>query len=87
MLELKFVSNCLLGELCSYIMTPNNISTHFSQEEVTRSYHHDSAETNLTGNHEDTGLIPGLTQLRIRRCCELWYRLQTWLGSGIAVAV
>ena len=25
--------------------------------------------------------------LRIRRCCELWYRSQTWLGSRVAVAV
>ena len=25
--------------------------------------------------------------LRIWHCCELWYRLQTWLGSGVAVAV
>uniref|UniRef100_A0A8D1NJ23 Adenylosuccinate synthetase n=1 Tax=Sus scrofa TaxID=9823 RepID=A0A8D1NJ23_PIG len=24
--------------------------------------------------------------LRIRRCCELWCRSQTWLGTGIAVA-
>ena len=29
---------------------------------LTRSSHHDSVETNLTSIHEDTGLIPGLTQ-------------------------
>ena len=27
-----------------------------------------------------------LSGLRIQHCCELWYRSQTWLGSGIAVA-
>ena len=44
--------------------------------------------TNLTRDHEVVGLIPDLTQwLRIWRCRELWCRLQTQLGSGIAVAV
>ena len=33
---------------------------------------------NPTSIHEDTGSIPGLA---------LWCRLQTWLGSGVAVAV
>ena len=28
-----------------------------------------------------------LSGLRIQCCRELWYRLQTWLGSGVAVAV
>ena len=28
-----------------------------------------------------------LSGLRIWYCHELWFRLQTWLGSGIAVAV
>ena len=28
-----------------------------------------------------------LSGLRIRGCCELWCRSQTWLGSGVAVAV
>ena len=28
-----------------------------------------------------------LSGLWIRYCCELWRRLQTWLGSDIAVAV
>ena len=42
----------------------------------------------LTGIQEDTGLIPGLARgLRIRRCCELWYRLQTRLRSGVAAAI
>ena len=40
--------------------------------------------TNLTKNHEVVGSIPGLAQLRIR---ELWCRLQTRLGSRVAVAL
>ena len=38
---------------------------------------------NLTRNHEIAGSIPGLlpSGLRIRHCCDLWCRLQTWLGS------
>ena len=31
--------------------------------------------------------LASLSGLRIRRCSELWYRLQTWLGSQVAVAV
>ena len=42
---------------------------------------------NLTRNHEVAGSIPGLARLRIWHCCELWDRSQTWLGSGVAVAV
>ena len=36
-----------------------------------------AAETNLTGNHEVGGLIPGLAQ---------WVKLQMQLRSGVAVA-
>ena len=44
--------------------------------------------TNRISIHEDPGLIPGLDQwLRIQRCRELWYRLQTWLRSHVAVAM
>ena len=36
----------------------------------------------------DADSIPGvLSGSRIRHCCELQYRLQMRLGSGIAVAV
>ena len=42
--------------------------------------------TNLTGNHVVAGSIPGLAQW-IQRCHELWCRLPTLLGSGVAVAV
>ena len=31
--------------------------------------------------------LASLSGLRIPSCCELWYSLQTWLGSDVAVAV
>ena len=31
--------------------------------------------------------LASLSGLRIWRCRELWFRLQTWLGSGVAVTV
>ena len=31
--------------------------------------------------------LTSLRELRIWRCCELWCRLQTWLRSGVAMAV
>ena len=31
--------------------------------------------------------LTSLSGLRIRRCCELWCRLKTWLRFAIAVAV
>ena len=31
--------------------------------------------------------LASLSGLRIRHCCELWYRLQTRLGSCVAVAL
>ena len=31
--------------------------------------------------------LASLNGLRIQRCRELWCTLQTWLGSGIAVAL
>ena len=44
---------------------------------------------NPTGNHEVSGSIPGLAKWVKDpvHCRELWCRLQTHLGSGIAVAV
>ena len=43
---------------------------------------------NESNIHEDTGLIPGLTQwVKDWHCHELWCRLQTPLGSCIAMAV
>ena len=41
---------------------------------------------NPTRNHEAAGWIPGLAQW-IWRCCELWCRLRTRLGSRVAVVV
>ena len=31
--------------------------------------------------------LASLSGLRICHCHELWYRLQTWLGSPVAMAV
>ena len=39
----------------------NLVSTNF-QKYISRSFHHGSAETNLTSIHEDAGSMPGLTQ-------------------------
>ena len=51
------------------------------------SSHCSTVETNI-GIHEDTGrsLAASLSGSRIWCCCELWCRLQMWLGTGIAVA-
>ena len=40
-------------------------------------------EMNANRNHEVAGSIPGFAQWDK----ELWCRSQTWLGSGVAVAV
>ena len=43
---------------------------------------------NLTRNHEVAGsILASISGLRIRRCRELWCRLQTWLRSRVPVAV
>ena len=31
--------------------------------------------------------LASLSGLRIWHCCELWYKLQKWLGSGMAMGV
>ena len=44
--------------------------------------------TNLTSIHEDVdSILASISGLRIWHCRELWCRLQTQLGSGVAVAV
>ena len=43
--------------------------------------------TNVTGNREVVGSIPGLAQwVKDPTWRELWCRSQTWLGSRVAVA-
>ena len=46
---------------------------------------------NPTRNHEVAGSVPALAQWvndpAIRRCREQWCKLQTWLGSRVAVAL
>ena len=42
-----------------------------------------AVEMNPTSIHEDAGF--SLSGLRIRHCCELWCRSQTWLGSRVAL--
>ena len=44
--------------------------------------------TNPTGNHEVAGSVPALAQwVNDPACRELWCRLQTRLGSRVAVAL
>ena len=53
-----------------------------------RSSHCGAAEMNPTRNGEYlVRSLASLSGLRIQRCHELWWRSQTQLGSGIAVAV
>ena len=55
---------------------------------ICRSSRRGTVETNLTSNHEiAVRSLALLSGLRTRRCCELWCRSQTWLGSGVAAAV
>ena len=55
---------------------------------VIQSFHCGSVEVNPTSIYEDAGLITDLALwVKDLCCCELWCRLQTQLGRGIAKAV
>ena len=41
----------------------------------------------LVSSRVQTRSLALLSGLRIQCCHELWYRLQTWLGSPVAVVV
>ena len=72
------IPKLLFGETCK------------SKTSRKRSSHCDSVVRNTASIHEDVCSIPGPAQWvkdLIQHCCELWYRLQTWLGSGVAVTV
>ena len=52
------------------------------------SSHHGSMEMHPTRNNEVAGSIPGLAQwVKDQAFQQLWCRLQTWLESGVAVAL
>ena len=85
--------NCGTGHNCSTDSFPGlgtSICYRCSQKEkkkkkTTRSSH---CSSNLTGIHEDAGLITVLAQwVMIWHCCELQHRSQTQLRSHISVAV
>ena len=60
------------------------MTTYDKENRQSRGSHHGSAETSLISVPEVTVSIPGLAQwVRNWRCCELWCRLKTQLGSGI----
>ena len=61
-----------------------------TRQDVEGSSRRDTWLMNPTGNHEVAGSVPALAQWvndPIRRCRELWCRLQTRLGSRVAVAL
>ena len=46
-----------------------------------------SLRTSLVSTRMRVGSLASFSALRIPQCHELWCRLQTWLGSPIAVTV
>ena len=84
---------CFSRVSCMYIFLPFGCIFYVEINKIKKTC--PRVEMNPISIHEDGGSIPGpthwvedpLSWLRIWRCCELQFRSQTWLGSGVAVAV
>ena len=85
LLSCPCVSAITMGE---YSVAPQ-LGPRLKNTQETRSSRHDPGINQPEYSiHGDMGSIPGLTQwVRIQHCHELLCSSQTWLGSGVAVAV
>ena len=73
---------------CNDCCTPINVIKFITKKIIMRSSHCGTAETNPTRNHEVSGSISGLVEwVQDPVLLWLWCRSQTWLGSGVAVAL
>ena len=73
-----------MGEFCMCISSQTSYYKYSSEHKVFTV----GVPMWLIDIHVDAGSIPGLARgSRIQHCLQLWCRLQTRLGSGVAVAV
>ena len=56
------ICNILFYSLMCFKHLEQHLAQYKCSKNGARSSHHGSVETNLTSNHEDAGLIPGLAQ-------------------------